>query len=81
VYLPEGGECQPQEEDELEDKVEGEPVDNADEALNDGEESEDDPVLKYVSESDSNHKRVQIVRTVSHWVSSAVLEVKRAPSE
>lgn len=43
--LPEHGEREPQEEDKLEDKVEGEPVDNVDEALNDGEEREDDPVL------------------------------------
>lgn len=44
--LPESGESQPQQEDELEDKVEGEPVNNAEEALDDGEESENNPVLK-----------------------------------
>lgn len=43
--LPEHGERQPQEEDKLEDEVEGEPVDNVEEALNHGEEGEDDPVL------------------------------------
>lgn len=43
--LPEHGEREPQEEDKLENKVKGEPVDNVDEALNDGEEREDDPVL------------------------------------
>lgn len=43
--LPEDRQRQPQEEDELEDKVEGEPVDNVDEALEDGEQSEHDPVL------------------------------------
>lgn len=34
-HLLEGGQGQPQEEDKLEGEVEGEPVDNADEALND----------------------------------------------
>jgi hypothetical protein len=44
--LPESGESQPQQEDELEDKVEGEPVNNAEEALDDGEEGENNPVLE-----------------------------------
>jgi hypothetical protein len=42
---PESGKSQPQQEDELEDKVEGEPVDNAEEALDDGEEGKNNPVL------------------------------------
>lgn len=42
----EGGERKPQKEDELEGEVEGEPVDNADKALNDTEEGENDPVGK-----------------------------------
>lgn len=37
---------QPQEEDKLEDEVEREPVDNVNEALNHGEEGENDPVLQ-----------------------------------
>lgn len=37
---------QPQEEDELEDEVEGEPVDDVDEALQDGKLSKDNPVLR-----------------------------------
>lgn len=46
--LPEDGQRQPQEEDKLEDEVEGEPVDNVDEALQNGEEGEDDPVLRAI---------------------------------
>jgi hypothetical protein len=45
-HLLEGREGEPQEEDELEDKVEGEPVNNVDEALQHGEESKDNPVLE-----------------------------------
>ena len=37
---------QPEEEDELEDKVEWEPVDNVDKAFHDSEESKDNPVLR-----------------------------------
>ena len=44
--LPEDGEGEPKEEDELEDKVKGEPVDDVDEAFNDSEEREYDPVLR-----------------------------------
>lgn len=44
--LPESRESQPQQEDELEDKVEGEPVNDAEEALNDREEGENNPVLE-----------------------------------
>jgi hypothetical protein len=33
--LPEHGQSEPQKEDKLEDEVEGEPVDNVDEALSD----------------------------------------------
>lgn len=43
--LPEDGERQPQKENKLEDKVEGEPINNVDEALHDSEEGENDPVL------------------------------------
>lgn len=43
--LPEDGQREPQEENKLEDKVEGEPVDDVNEALRDGEEGEDNPVL------------------------------------
>lgn len=46
--LPEHGERQPQEEDKLEDKVEGEPVDDVKKALNHSKKGEDDPVLTYV---------------------------------
>ena len=46
VNLLEGGQPQPQEKDKLEGVVEGEPVDDADQALDDGEEGEDDPVRK-----------------------------------
>lgn len=35
LYIPEGGEGEPQQEDELEGVVEGEPVDNAEQALQD----------------------------------------------
>lgn len=42
----EGRERKPEEEDELEGIVEGEPVDDADEALDNGEERENDPVCK-----------------------------------
>jgi hypothetical protein len=45
----EGGKGQPQEENKLESVVEGEPVDNADEALNDSEERKDNPVGKPLS--------------------------------
>lgn len=44
--VPESGKSQPQQEDELEDEVKGEPVDNAEEALDNGEESENNPVLR-----------------------------------
>jgi hypothetical protein len=44
--IPESREREPEEEDELEDVVEGEPVDNLDEALEHGEEGENDPILK-----------------------------------
>lgn len=40
----EHGQGEPQEEHKLEDEVEGEPVDNVDEALDDSEEGEHDPV-------------------------------------
>jgi len=40
----ESGKCQPQQEHKLEGEVEGEPVDDVDQALNHGEESENDPV-------------------------------------
>ena len=46
ISLPESRQRQPQKEDELEDKVEGEPVDNVEEALNDGKGRENDPVLQ-----------------------------------
>lgn len=46
IDLPEGGQRQPQEENKLENKVEGEPVDNIEKALNDGEEGENNPVLQ-----------------------------------
>jgi len=42
---PEGREGEPQKEHKLEDVVEGEPVDNADQALENGEESKHNPVL------------------------------------
>lgn len=41
----EHGQRKPQKENELEDKVEGEPVDNVDEALSNSEEGKDNPVL------------------------------------
>lgn len=44
--LPESGKSQPQQEDELENKVKGEPVNNAEEALDDGEEGKNNPVLR-----------------------------------
>jgi len=44
--LPEGREREPEEEDKLEDVVEGEPVDDLNEALNHSEKREDDPVLQ-----------------------------------
>lgn len=44
VSATEDGERQPEEEDELEDVVEGEPVDDLDQALNDSEESKNNPV-------------------------------------
>lgn len=44
--VPEGGEREPQKEEKLEDEVEGEPVDDLDEALNHGEERENDPILR-----------------------------------
>jgi hypothetical protein len=47
--LPEHGERQPQEEDKLEDKVEREPVNNVEEALDHAEESENNPVLQRIS--------------------------------
>lgn len=45
IDLPERRQRQPQEENKLENKVEGEPVDNVEKALNYGEERENDPVL------------------------------------
>lgn len=44
--LPEGGQTQPQKKDKLEGEVEGEPVDDVHQRLNDGEEGENDPVLQ-----------------------------------
>jgi len=44
VGATEGGQREPQEEDKLESEVKGEPVNDADKALNHGEEGEDDPV-------------------------------------
>lgn len=44
--LPEGREREPEEEDELEDEVKGEPVDNLNEALDHGKERENDPILE-----------------------------------
>lgn len=46
---PEGREREPEEEDELEDKVKGEPVDDLDEALDHGEQSENDPISQPLS--------------------------------
>jgi hypothetical protein len=46
---PEGREREPEEEDELEDKVKGEPVDDLDEALDHSEQSENDPVSQPLS--------------------------------
>ena len=53
MSLPSLGKCHPQDEHELEDVVEGEPVDGVDGGLNDGEEGVGDPVLieKCVSDS------------------------------
>lgn len=45
-HVPEGGQREPQQEDEFESVVEGEPVDDGDEALNDSEAGKDDPVLR-----------------------------------
>lgn len=44
--IPSLGECHPEDEHELEDVVEGEPVDGVDGRLNDGEEGVGDPVLQ-----------------------------------
>jgi hypothetical protein len=43
--LPEHGQGEPEEEKELEDKVEWEPIDNVNEALGNSEEGEHNPVL------------------------------------
>jgi hypothetical protein len=43
--LLEGRKRKPKEKDKLENKVEGKPVDNVDEALQDGEEGKHHPVL------------------------------------
>lgn len=45
INLPEGREREPQKENKLEGIVEGEPVNNADKALKNGEERENNPVL------------------------------------
>lgn len=45
IDLLERRQRQPEEEDKLEGEVEGEPVDDADKALEDGEAREHDPVL------------------------------------
>ena len=47
--LREHGQREPQEEDELESVVEGEPINDAEQALKDGEKGENDPVLQCVS--------------------------------
>ena len=44
--IPSLGKCHPEDEHELEDVVEGEPVDCVDSRLNDGEEGVGDPVLQ-----------------------------------
>lgn len=49
LSTPEGREREPEEEDKLEDVVEGEPVDDLDEALNHSEKREDDPVSQPLS--------------------------------
>lgn len=65
-YLPEDGKTKPQKEHELEGEVEGEPVHNVDQTLNDGEECKDNPVLCHVI-IESNHAwRMMQQHTVSH---------------
>jgi hypothetical protein len=49
VGAAEHGQCEPQEEDELESVVEGEPVDDAEQALKDGEKGKNDPVSEPLS--------------------------------
>lgn len=49
LSTPEGREREPEKEDKLEDVVEGEPVDDLDEALNHCEKREDDPVSQPLS--------------------------------
>lgn len=49
LSTPEGREREPEEEDKLEDVVEGEPVDDLDETLNHSEKREDDPVSQPLS--------------------------------
>ena len=44
--LPSDWECEPEDEDELECVVKGEPVHGADGALKDGQEGEDHPILQ-----------------------------------
>lgn len=44
-YVPSLGKCHPEDEHELEDVVEGEPVNGVDGGLNDGQEGVGDPVL------------------------------------
>lgn len=78
---PSLGKGHPEDKDELEDVVEWEPVDSVDGRLNDGQEGVDDPVLRM-----SVFSAVLFVprcskHTVSHWLSSVLLLVKRASRE
>lgn len=56
---------QPQEEDELEDEVEGEPVDDVDEALQDGKESKDNPVRQPLGVVSSARSEQGVQRVVA----------------
>jgi hypothetical protein len=49
VYLPSLRESKPEDKNELEGVVEGEPVNGANGALEDGQERENDPVLYMIS--------------------------------
>lgn len=84
VSLPSLRKGHPDDEDELEGVVEGEPVDGVDGGLNHGEEGVDDPVLPVTSAqllAQAIFLSGGVLRTVSHCVSSALPLLKRASSE
>ena len=81
-YVPSLRKSHPEDKDELEGVVEGEPVDGVDSRLNHSEEGVDHPVLsEFVSALFVYFLCSFFPHTVSHWLSSAFVLENRAPRE